>query len=109
MIHPIVKFGNPVLEKPSETITSFDDDLTKLVEDMFETMYAAHGVGLAAPQIGIAKCLVVIDVSFGEDAQQKMVLCNPEVIHTAGKMSMEEGCLSLPGFRAPLSRPKTVT
>jgi peptide deformylase len=109
MIYKVVKYPEKVLERPSEPVTVFDGDLAKLVEDMFETMYAAHGVGLAAPQIGISKRLVVIDVSFGEDPQGKLVLCNPEVIHTAGKASMEEGCLSLPGFRAPLARPKTAT
>lgn len=109
MIYKVVKYPEKVLERPSEPVAVFDGDLSKLVEDMFETMYAAHGVGLAAPQIGIPSRLVVIDVSFGEDPNQKLVLCNPEVIGTAGKTSMEEGCLSLPGFRAPLSRPKVVT
>ncbi len=60
MIYPIVKFGNPVLEKPSEPVTAFDGELQKLVEDMFESMYAAHGVGLAAPQIGVCKRLAVV-------------------------------------------------
>ena len=77
MIYPIVKFGNPVLEKPSEPVTVFDDELKRLVEDMFESMYAAHGVGLAAPQIGISKRLAVIDVTFKEDPEAKLVLVNP--------------------------------
>ena len=85
MIYPIVKFGNPVLEKPSEPVTVFDDELKRLVEDMFESMYAAHGVGLAAPQIGISKRLAVIDVTFKEDPEAKLVLVNPEIIHTEGK------------------------
>src|SRR5207248_11508235 len=71
MIYPIVKFGNPVLEKPSEPVTAFDDDLKKLIEDMFESMYAAHGVGLAAPQIGVCKRLAVVDISFKEDPDAK--------------------------------------
>ena len=84
MIYPIVKFGNPVLEKPAETVTVFDDELQKLIEDMFESMYAAHGVGLAAPQIGIGRRIAVIDVTFKEDPKAKLVLINPEIIHTEG-------------------------
>jgi len=109
MIHPIVKFGNPVLEKPSETITSFDDDLKKLVEDMFESMYAAHGVGLAAPQIGISKRVAVVDVTFKDDPRAKLVLVNPEIIKKEGRQRGTEGCLSIPEFREEVSRAKTVT
>jgi peptide deformylase len=109
MIYPIVKFGNPVLEKPSETVTVFDDDLKKLVEDMFESMYAAHGVGLAAPQIGIAKRIAVIDVTFKEDPKAKLVLVNPEIIHTEGKHTQSEGCLSIPDFRENVTRANKVT
>jgi peptide deformylase len=109
MIYPIVKFGNPVLEKPAEPITAFDDELKKLVEDMFESMYAAHGIGLAAPQIGISKRLAVIDVTFKEDPNAKLVLANPEIIHTEGKQSQNEGCLSVPEFREPVTRPRKVT
>jgi len=82
MIYPIVKFGNPVLEKPAEPVTVFDDELKKLVDDMFESMYEAHGVGLAAPQIGISKRLAVIDVTFKEDPDAKLVLVNPEILRT---------------------------
>ncbi|PYV88745.1 MAG: peptide deformylase, partial [Acidobacteria bacterium] len=80
MIYPIVKYGNPVLEKPAEPVTNFDEDLAKLVEDMFESMYAAHGVGLAAPQIGISRRLAVIDISFRKDAKAKLVLANPQIV-----------------------------
>src|SRR5213594_2685609 len=109
MIYPIVKFGNPVLEKPSEPVTVFDDELKRLVEDMFESMYAAHGVGLAAPQIGISKRLAVIDVTFKEDPDARLVLANPEIIHTEGRHSQNEGCLSVPDFRENVSRPRKVT
>jgi peptide deformylase len=109
MIYPIVKFGNPVLEKPSEPVTVFDDDLKKLVEDMFESMYAAHGVGLAAPQIGIGKRIAVIDVTFKEDPKAKLVLVNPEIIRTEGKHTQSEGCLSIPDFRENVTRPNKVT
>jgi peptide deformylase len=109
MIYPIVKFGDPVLEKPSAPITEFDDDLRKLVDDMFESMYAAHGVGLAAPQIGISKRIAVIDVTFKEDPEARIVLVNPEIIHTEGRLTSNEGCLSLPEFREKVTRPRKVT
>jgi peptide deformylase len=109
MIHPIVKFGDPVLEKPSVPITEFDDDLHKLIDDMFESMYAAHGVGLAAPQIGISKRIAVIDVTFKEDPEAKLVLINPEIIHTEGRLTSNEGCLSLPEFREKVTRARKVT
>jgi peptide deformylase len=109
MIYPIVKYGDPVLERPAQPVTTFDDDLKKLVEDMFESMYAAHGVGLAAPQIGISKRLAVIDITFKEDPDAKLVLANPEIIHTEGKQSQNEGCLSVPEFRETVTRARKVT
>jgi len=109
MIYPIVKYGDPVLERPAEPVTNFDGDLKKLVEDMFESMYAAHGVGLAAPQIGISKRLAVIDVTFKEDPDAKLVLANPQIIHTEGRQSQNEGCLSVPEFRETVTRPRVVT
>src|SRR5271167_1198057 len=105
MIYPIVKYGQQVLEKPAEPIAVFDGELEKLVADMFETMYAAHGVGLAAPQIGISKRLCVIDTSSGQDPNAKIVLANPVVVSTEGRQLQEEGCLSLPVFRADTPRP----
>src|SRR5499425_3540375 len=109
MIYSIVKFGNPVLERPAEPVTAFDNELKKLVEDMFESMYEARGVGLAAPQIGISKRLAVIDVTFKEDPNAKLVLANPEIIHKEGKQTQSEGCLSIPEFRENVTRPKKVT
>ena len=110
MIYPIVKFGDPVLEKPAETVREFDTpELHKLIEDMFESMYAAKGVGLAAPQIGISRRIAVIDTSVGEDGSQKLVLINPEIVRKEGKQTSEEGCLSVPGFREEVTRPKRVT
>ena len=109
MIYSIVKFGNPVLEKHAEPVTVFDEDLKKLVSDMFESMYAAHGVGLAAPQIGISKRLAVVDITFKEDPEAKLVLINPEIIHTEGRHTQNEGCLSIPEFREPVTRARTVT
>ena len=109
MIYPIVKLGDPVLEKHAEPVTVFDDQLKKLVDDMFESMYAAHGVGLAAPQIGISKRLAVIDTTFKEDPDAKLVLANPEIIHTEGRHTQNEGCLSIPDFRESVTRPRKVT
>jgi len=109
MIYPIVKFGDPVLETPAETVTEFNDELRALITDMFESMYEAHGVGLAAPQIGISKRLSVIDISFKEDPDAKLVLVNPEVIRVEGKQTQQEGCLSLPEFRENVTRPRKVT
>ena len=109
MIYPIVKFGDAVLEKPSAAVSTFDDDLKKLVEDMFESMYAARGVGLAAPQIGISKRIAVVDVTFKEDPGAKMVLINPEIILKEGRQRGTEGCLSIPEFREEVTRAKTVT
>ena len=109
MVYPIVKFGDPVLEKPAAPITAFDDELRQLADDMFESMYAAHGVGLAAPQIGISKRIAVIDVTFKEDPDARIVLVNPEIVHTEGRLTSNEGCLSLPEFREKVTRPRKVT
>jgi peptide deformylase len=109
MIYPVVKYGDPVLEKIAAPVTVFDEELKKLVEDMFESMYAAHGVGLAAPQIGISRRIAVIDITFKEDPNAKLVLINPEIIHKEGKQTQNEGCLSLPEFREPVSRARRAT
>jgi peptide deformylase len=109
MIYPIVKYGDPVLETPAETVTTFDEQLQELIDDMFESMYAAHGVGLAAPQIGIGKRIAVIDITFKEDPEAKLVLINPEIIKTEGRQRGTEGCLSLPEFREDVTRPNVVT
>jgi peptide deformylase len=109
MVYPIVKFGDPVLETPTQPVTVFDEDLRKLVEDMFVSMYEAHGVGLAANQIGLSKRLAVIDVTFKEDPGQKLVLINPTIVRVEGKVTQAEGCLSLPEFREKVTRPARVT
>jgi peptide deformylase len=109
MIYPIVRYGDPVLEKAAEAITEFNGDLRKLADDMFESMYAAHGVGLAAPQIGISKRVVVIDVTFKEDPAAKLVLINPEIVKAEGRQRGSEGCLSLPDFREDVTRANVVT
>jgi peptide deformylase len=110
MIYSIVKYGHPVLEQPAAEVSDFDSvELHTLVEDMFASMYAAKGVGLAAPQIGIGRRIAVIDISSGEDPEQKVVLINPEIIDRQGSQTSEEGCLSLPSFREPVTRAQRVT
>jgi len=110
MVYPIVKFGDPVLEVEAATVTDFDTpELHKFLEDMFESMYAAKGVGLAAPQIGVSKKIAVIDTSNQEDPEAKLVLLNPSIVKIEGKQEGEEGCLSIPGFREQVRRGKRVT
>ena len=109
MIYPIVKYGAAVLETPTKPIEKFDDELRQLCDDMFESMYAANGVGLAAAQIGIGRRLAVIDVTVGKNPEARLVLANPEIIRTEGEQREEEGCLSVPGFRGNVARPQYVT
>jgi peptide deformylase len=110
MIYPIVKLGDPVLEKKTEKITEFDTpELHKLIEDMFETMYAAKGVGLAATQIGMSRRIAVVDSAAGEGPPRRLVLINPEIVRNEGRQVSEEGCLSVPGFREPVRRASRVT
>jgi len=108
-IHTIVKYGDPILEKPAAAITKFDAELAELAEDMFSTMYAAQGIGLAAPQIGKSIRITVIDVTSGKNPEAKIVMANPEIIHFEGEKREEEGCLSIPGFRGYVVRPQFVT
>jgi peptide deformylase len=108
-IYPIVKYGDPILEKPGALVKKFDAELEQLAEDMFASMYAAQGVGLAAPQIGLSLRLAVVDVTGGKNPEAKIVLANPEVIHAEGEVREEEGCLSVPGFRGYVMRPQFVT
>jgi len=108
-IYPIAKYGDPILEKAGASITKFDAELEELAEDMFASMYAAQGVGLAAPQIGKSLRLAVVDVTGGKNSDAKIVLANPEIIHAEGEVREEEGCLSIPGFRGYVMRPQFVT
>ena len=104
MILKIVKFPEPVLQQPGEPVTEFDGELRKFVANLFETMYASQGIGLAAQQVGVAKRVTVIDLSQGKDPAQKLVLINPEVISREGKQYEEEGCLSFPDIREKIAR-----
>src|SRR5580704_10116083 len=110
MVYPIVKLGNPVLEREAADVTEFDTpELHQFMADMFESMYAAKGVGLAAPQIGVSKKIAVIDCSNGEKPEEKLVIINPRIIKVEGRQVGEEGCLSIPGFREQVRRGKRVT
>ena len=100
----IVKYGEDVLETPGDPVTEFDDRLKKLVSDMFETMYAAPGVGLAAPQVGVSKRLFVMDCSGGKDPEQRIAMINPVVLSVEGEQNGDEGCLSFPGIFFPVKR-----
>jgi peptide deformylase len=104
MILTILKYPDPVLSQPGEPVTEFNDELRKLVANMFETTYASQGIGLAAPQVGVSKRLTVIDLSMGKDPAEKIVLVNPEIIFSEGKLYEEEGCLSFPDIREKIVR-----
>jgi peptide deformylase len=104
MIREIVTYPDPILQRPTEKVTEFDKELRTLAADMFESMYTAIGIGLAAPQIGVSKRITVIDLSNQKNADEKIVLVNPEIIHKEGKQVADEGCLSLPDIRDKVSR-----
>ena len=108
-IYPIVKYGDPILEKSTAPVKKFDAELEQLAEDMFASMYAAQGVGLAAPQIGLGLRMAVVDVTGGKNPEAKIILANPEITHAEGEKREEEGCLSIPGFRGYVLRPQFVT
>ena len=108
MILEIVKYGDPILTKRAEEVVEFDAKLRKLVDDMFETMYGAPGVGLAAPQIGVLKRLFVMDCSSGRDKTKKLALINPVIEVEEGEQVGDEGCLSFPGVFLEVKRPQRV-
>jgi peptide deformylase len=107
-IYDIVKWPDPILTRQAEKVTEFGPELERLVADMFDSMYAAQGIGLAAPQIGIAKQITVIDVSFKDNPDDKIALINPEIVDREGRQVEEEGCLSLPEIREKVQRAEWV-
>ena len=107
-IRPIVRYGEPVLHAPSAPVQRIDPEIRALLTDMVETMYAAPGIGLAAPQVGVPLRLIVIDLSVGEDKTQLIQLVNPEILERDGEQRHEEGCLSIPGFGGSPTRPARV-
>jgi len=108
-VRPIVKWGDPVLHAPSRPVDSIDQGIRDLLADMVETMYAAPGIGLAAPQIGVPLRVIVVDLSVGEDPAQLIQLVNPEFLEKEGEQRHEEGCLSIPGYAGSPIRPTRVT
>jgi peptide deformylase len=107
-VRPIVKYGHPMLHKPSEPVREIDGAVRKLLDDMVETMYAAPGIGLAAPQIAVPLRVIVVDLSVGEDPAQLIKLVNPEFVLRQGEQRQDEGCLSVPGFGGSPVRPARV-
>jgi peptide deformylase len=105
MIRPILKYGDAPLHQPAKEVTSFDAALQRLIDDMIETMYAAPGIGLAAPQVGASLRVCVIDLSVGRDPKGLIVMVNPQWVQRDGMQLEEEGCLSVPGFNATVVRP----
>ena len=109
MIRPILRYGARPLHAPASEVTTFDDSLQRLIDDMVETMYGAPGVGLAAPQVGVPLRLFVIDLSVGRDPKGLIAMINPRFVMRDGMQLEEEGCLSLPGFNATVVRPSRAT
>jgi peptide deformylase len=109
MIRPITKYGVPLLHRPANPVTDITPDIAALARDMVDTMYAAPGLGLAAPQVGVSVRLIVIDLSLGRDPDGLITLINPEFVERDGMQLTDEGCLSLPGFNATVPRPQRAT
>jgi peptide deformylase len=108
MIRPILKYGDSVLHQRAQAVETLTPEIDRLIDDMIETMYAAPGVGLAAPQVGVALRIFVVDVSVGRDPVGLMTFINPEFVERDGTQLEEEGCLSVPGFNATVVRPQRV-
>jgi peptide deformylase len=105
MLRPLVRYGHPALARPAASVTTFDATLDRLIDDMVDTMYAAPGIGLAAPQVGVALRVCVIDLSVGKRGGELLTLVNPEFVEREGVQLEDEGCLSVPGFNATVARP----
>lgn len=106
MIRPILRYGEAILHEPAASVGDVTPELQQLVDDMIETMYAAPGIGLAAPQVGVPLRIFVIDLSVGRDPGGLIVMINPEFVDRSGMQLEEEGCLSVPGFEATVVRPE---
>ncbi len=108
MLLPILKYGAIELKTSSSPVDSFNGELEKIAKNMIETMYAAPGIGLAAPQIGLNIRLATIDLSVGEDPSQVLIICNPEILSTEGEQKCDEGCLSVPGWVGDVMRHEAI-
>lgn len=108
MLRPILRLGDSILTEPAKPVEALTPEIEALVNDMIETMYAAPGIGLAAPQVGVSLRVFVVDLSVGRDPAALKVMINPEFVEREGMQLEEEGCLSIPGFTATVARPKRV-
>jgi len=108
VLRPILRLGDSILSAPARPVEAISVDVEKLIDDMIETMYAAPGVGLAAPQVGVSLKIFVIDISLGKDPAGLHTMINPEFVSREGMQLEEEGCLSVPGFTSTVARPKRV-
>jgi peptide deformylase len=108
MLRAIVRYGRPALQTPAEPVGEITDDVQRLIDDMIDTMYAAPGIGLAAPQVGVSLRVCVIDLSVGKRGGELITLVDPEFVERDGMQLEDEGCLSLPGFTATVPRPARV-
>jgi peptide deformylase len=106
MIRPILKYGDEALHQAARPVDAITADVERLIDDLVDTMYAAPGIGLAAPQVGVALRIFVVDISLGRDRSALIVLANPEFVERDGMQLEEEGCLSVPGFNATVVRPQ---
>ena len=108
MLRPILRLGDSILSEPARPVEAITPEIEKLIDDMAETMYAAPGIGLAAPQVGQSLQIFVLDLSLGKDPAGLVVMVNPEFVEREGMQLEEEGCLSVPGFQATVPRPSRV-
>ena len=108
MLRPILRLGDSILSEPARAVDAITPEIEKLIDDMIETMYAAPGIGLAAPQVGVSLKIFVIDLSLGKDPSALHTMINPQFVEREGMQLEEEGCLSIPGFTATVARPKRV-
>ena len=108
MIRPILRYGDSPLHDPAEPVAGITTEIEQLIDDMIETMYAAPGIGLAAPQVGVPLRVFVADISSGRNAADLLTFINPEFIERTGTQREDEGCLSVPGFNATVTRPTRV-
>jgi peptide deformylase len=106
MIRPILKYGEQLLHETAQPVEAITADVTSVIADMVDTMYAAPGIGLAAPQVGVPMRIFVVDISLGRDPSGLIVMVNPEFVLREGMQLEEEGCLSVPGFNATVVRPE---
>ncbi|MCP2520024.1 peptide deformylase [Candidatus Aminicenantes bacterium AC-335-A11] len=105
---PILKYGNEILHRKAEPINNINEAIVELAQKMVQTMHAAPGIGLAAPQVGVGKRLITIDLSVGKDPSKLIILINPEILEEEGEEILEEGCLSLPGISENVARPSKI-